>query len=144
MEIIKAGNYTGYLWYSDSNKPVIFVNGKAINNDTQINFSEDYVIQDGTNPFIIEGQLFDNNISYSIKFLDGRYMIKKFDLSKMKGEYDELVFLGNRISVSNKSSWLKFRQYWKEKTDDIFCMGMYVMQPAERVFVGFKEEEEVK
>lgn len=144
MEIIKAGNYTGYLWYSDSNKPVIFVNGKAINNDTQIDFSEDYVIQDGTNPFIIEGQLFDNNISYSIKFLDGRYMIKKFDLSKMEGEYDELVFLGNRISVSNKSSWLKFRQYWKEKTDDIFCMGMNVMQPAERVFVGFKEEEEVK
>lgn len=126
---IEKSKYQGYLWYSNDKKPHI------INNEEfEIEKSET------ENPFIIEGQLYDKakRVSYSIKFVDGEYIIKEYRLDDLKdADYTEQTFYANRRDDKR----LLFYQYWKEEPDGL-CEGMKVLQPAELVFVGFKNKEE--
>lgn len=120
---IESGNYVGYVWYSDADKPEL-INGS---------FDKELLVQ---NPFIIEGQLYDEErqVSYSIKFVDGEYWIMQYNLSEMQDvENAELSFFANRIP--NKK--LKFRQYWRTQKDEN-CEGFEVLHPAEYVFIGFE------
>lgn len=124
---IKPGNYEGYIWRSNAQKP------EPIMGD----FKEDLSVK---NPFIIEGQLYDKakRLSYSIKFVDGAYIINEYKLDDLKDtDYTEQVFYANRMDNRR----LLFYQYWKEETDDL-CEGMKVLQPKEFVFVGFNDKEE--
>ena len=139
--------YEGYLWRSDSKEPT-FLNGTTLgslqlvasNSGKQITFEE---ITNESNPFIIEGQLYskDANLSYSIKYVDGKHYVIQFDLNNIPDDwvFDEKGFIPNRINASK----LKFRQYWKPEIDE-FCKGMEVLQPAAFVFVGFENELKVK
>ena len=144
--------YTGYLWMSDSKYPAL-LNGAeykslqliSSNSSNQINFEE---ITNESNPFIIEGQLYnkDANLSYSIKYVDGQHYVIAYDLGKIPDawvfdkEKDLKIFISNRIKGVPK---LKFRQYWKPETDGL-CEGMEVLVPAGYVFVGFENELKVK
>lgn len=124
---IKPGNYEGYIWRSNDQRP------KPIEGD----FKEDLTVK---NPFVIEGQLYDKakRVSYSIKFVDGEYIIKEYRLDDLKdADYTEQTFYANRRDDKR----LLFYQYWKEEPDGL-CEGMKVLQPAELVFVGFKNKEE--
>jgi CRISPR type III-associated protein (TIGR04423 family) len=127
MKINKA-IYEGYIWYSNEKEPEVIDN-----KDFEIN------IPDTQNPFIIEGQLFDRNNqkSYSIKFVDGEYLVTTYDLSKQGNNYEKKEFLSNRMD----NRILLFRQYWKEEKDEL-CCGMTTLHPAEFVFVGFKKDKE--
>lgn len=119
--------YQGYLWYSDSKEPHVFVDeefGIEISNDQ--------------NPFIIEGQLFDGKNSISIKYVDGEYrvnphVVKGEDFNNVDVEIKE--YHANRIKNVRK---LQFLQYWRPEPDKN-CEGMEVLQPKELVFVGFKD-----
>lgn len=124
MKIVKS-IYQGYLWYSDKSQPQIVDN-------------EEFELEksDSDNPFVIEGQLCNGEKSISIKFVDGKYIVKEYDLKNLQGEYQEQTFKGNRIEKE-----LCFRQYWKEQADEL-CENMPVLQSAELVFVGFKEKED--
>ena len=64
IEII--GNFEGYLWESDKQAPEVYCGEKLL---------PSYIFDDETNPFIIEGQLFDalTGLSVSIKYVDGEY-----------------------------------------------------------------------
>lgn len=122
-------NYEGYLWWSNDSSPKVFHN-EAITD-----------LPEGNNPFIIEGQLYDvnNKKSYSIRFIDGEYMIKHFDLKDIKElEFVEKTYLPNRVDGAAK---LCYHEYWRPVQDEL-CEGMEVLQPAEIVFVGFKYKEE--
>ena len=120
---IEKSKYVGYIWYSDQSKPDV-KNGEDFKLE----------IKDDVNPFIIEGQLYDGKKSISIKFVDGKYLVKEYNLEELKGlDMIEQTFYAHRMD--NKK--LKFKQYWRPQKDEL-CEDMGVLQPAELVFVGFK------
>jgi CRISPR type III-associated protein (TIGR04423 family) len=118
-------HYEGYLWWSDETSPRIY-KGEIVTEWPATN-----------NPFIIEGQLFDkaNRKSYSIRFVDGDYLIQCFDLNELESlDSIEKEYLPNRIEGVHK---LCFKEFWRPEKDDL-CEGMEVLKPAEFVFIGFK------
>lgn len=131
VNTIESGNYCGYIWMSNKKMPEI-ING---------NFTK--LLDNTTNPFIIEGQLYDaeKGVSYSIKFVDGDYLILRFDVKKedFNNKDNEIKeFYANRIEGHKK---LCFLQYWRSKKDEM-CCDMDVLEPAELVFVGFNDKED--
>ena len=148
MKIDKS-KYQGYLWYSNQKEPEVF-------NNITFEKSEKDAIEKGqkiiiekelekeisvSNPFIVEGHLYDGENSISIKYIDGQYIIMKYKLgsSDEKNPNVEIKeFLPNRMEGVGK---LRFLEYWKPQ-EDSFCENMKVLQPAELVFVGFKNKEE--
>jgi CRISPR type III-associated protein (TIGR04423 family) len=126
---IEKSIYDGYIWYSDKSEPEVF-------QEKDFEFDTDKI----ENPFIIEGQLYDDQkmISYNIKFVDGKYICKKYEVESTdfnKKDVEIKTFHANRMDDLK----LQFLQYWKEE-DDEFCEGMKVLQPKELVFVGFVKE----
>lgn len=128
------GNYEGYLWWSDATKPDILEPDKA----------SEIVLDDNANPFVIEGELYDagKGESVSIRFVDGRYIIKSFQVKPddLNGSDKATVktYLAQRMPGIEK---LKYLQYW-EKVSDPLCEGMETLQPSDLVFVGFKKKED--
>ncbi len=118
---IEKSTYQGYLWYSNEKQPQVFDNEAF-----------ELEIADDANPFIIDGQLYDGKKSVSIKYVDGKYIVKSYETDSLTGEFQEQVFHSHRMDGKR----LKFKQFWKEQPDDL-CEGMKVLQPAELVFVGF-------
>lgn len=126
---IEKSIYDGYIWYSDKSEPEVF-------QEKDFEFDADKI----DNPFIIEGQLYDDQkkISYSIKFVDGKYICKKYEVESTdfnKKDVEIKTFHANRMDDLK----LQFLQYWKEEDDEL-CEGMKVLQPAELVFIGFVKE----
>jgi CRISPR type III-associated protein (TIGR04423 family) len=131
METIKiTKEYQGYIWMSDST---------SSEEKTGILLKE-LDFSNIRNPFIIEGQLYDkaNRKSYSIKFVDGKYLTKAFDVNKTDATDAVLEkFIANFDGVN----MLKFLRYWKPAADTL-CEGMNVLQPKELVFIGFDNKKE--
>lgn len=126
---IEKSIYDGYIWYSDKSEPEVF-------QEKDFEFDTDKI----DNPFIIEGQLYDDQkmISYSIKFVDGKYICKKYEVESTdfnKKDVEIKTFHSNRMDNLK----LQFLQYWKEEDDEL-CEGIKVLQPKELVFVGFVKE----
>lgn len=138
IKAIPVGSYQGYTWKSDSPVPTIY-NRKP----TEDNILEDIILNDEDNPFIIEAQMYDidNNTSYNVKYVDGKYTAIKYSEIDADGNdtFSLVSYLGNRMDGHN----LLFRRYWIEEDDEI-CEGMKVLQPSSLVFVGFKERKEDK
>ena len=136
QDILPGKNYEGYLWWSDQQKPDVYNNQPIVS-------QSDKPVWPGsaTNPFIIEGNLWDktDETSYLIRFIDGEYMVYKFEL---KGIPDDRItrhnYLPNRMPGVNK---LLFKEVWEEQSDE-FCDDFKVLKPAFIAFVGFKEQEE--
>ncbi|KAA6334231.1 hypothetical protein EZS27_017423, partial [termite gut metagenome] len=124
--IPKGRNYTGYLWMSDEQNPKTYCNQPI---DKELERTDDQ------NPFIIEGQLYceEKQLSYSIKYVDGKYFITKYDLNALGNEFDKKKYIPNRIPACH----IVFRQYWKQKADEL-CENMEVLIPGAFVFVGFE------
>ena len=128
--------YVGYLWWSDKEEPELLIDGHV----------PDKLPVDGENPFVVEGQLYNENegISYSIKYVDGQYIINKYtniqeDLKNTDHQVKE--YLSNRMG----SRWLKFLRYWEEtynQDTDGITNTLPVLTQTTNVFIGFKEKEE--
>ena len=75
METIKINKCEGYLWWSDQQKPKVY-------QDELI----DICLDEAKNPFVVEGQLYDeeNKESYSIKYVDGQYLINIYLLHHLR------------------------------------------------------------
>lgn len=132
MKAIIIKNCEGYLWWSDQQTPQVYQD-EAL----------DICLDETKNPFVVEGQLYDrvNCQSYSIKYVDGQYLINKYKVTEQdfSNPDNELKrFFSNRMD----DRWLKFLHYWEEKEDEN-CMGMPVLTFTKNVFVGFKEKEEI-
>jgi len=132
MITIKKGHYEGWLWKSDAKEP------EVVSKDAESEFAFD----DNTNPFTIEGQLWDevNMISYSIKYVDGHHIVKTYEVTEDELKGNDYVtvkhFLAHpRLSDNKKVTML---QYWKEEPD-AFCNGFPTLQPEKLVFVGFEK-----
>lgn len=120
-------NSVGYIWWSDKAEPEIIQNKSVVLKNEEI-------------PFIIEGQLFDDKskISYSIKYVDGQYILKDYIVAEKDYESPNVVKEYRSYRMGEKI--LKFLEYWESQEDEL-CLGMKVLQPTKVVFVGFKEEE---
>ncbi len=125
---INKSIYEGYIWWSDKSTPDLY-----LNEEFGINLDET------ENPFIVEGQLFDGTISYSIKYIDGKYIVNEFDIRKLaQFESTPKSYVSNRMG---SETYLQFNQYWRPVPDPL-CENMSTLQPAELVFTGFKKGKE--
>lgn len=131
--------WDGYIWKSDSAEPKVL-------NAEEFDFSE---IDDNSNPFVIEGELYDssNRLSLSIKYIDGKHIIKEFSPAEIgqNVQTTQISLMPNRMP---EISELHFWQIWRAE-DDEFCKdasgkSMKVLRPAELVFMGFKLKEDKK
>nr|WP_320059537.1 TIGR04423 family type III CRISPR-associated protein [uncultured Bacteroides sp.] len=129
-ERIEKSTYQGYVWKSDIKAPKI---------DIYDNEEVELELDETKNPFIVEGFLVDDNYSYSIKYVDGKYYVNKYDLNSLK-DVDKTSH--EYLSSFDSTRRLLFNQYWRPYEDELCDGGMDVLQPAEYVFVGFKKEEE--
>lgn len=131
-DIDLSQSYEGYLWWSNKPKPEVYQNQQLPEWS-----------KEKANPFIIEGQLYDmsNKMSYSIRFVDGEYFIHCFDVNELNTKVKDKIekeYLSNRLDGVSK---LRFIEFWRPQEDKL-CEGMEVLQPAEVVFVGFKNKED--
>ncbi len=130
-------NYEGYLWWSDKENPDVYQNQSIITQEEKPIWPTM-----STNPFIVEGNLWDriNKISYLIRFIDGTYLVYKFDLLNI--DYKEIIefsYLPYRMPDSIIK--LYFKEVWTSKKDPL-CNGFDVLQPVFIAFTGFKYKEE--
>lgn len=133
MAEIPNNKYDGYYWMSDEKEPHVLHNEEF-----------DKGLDPIRNPFVIEAQLYDGRMSYSVKFIEGEYVIVSTDLAQidLNGEaYTERTFLANRMG--DGEVWLKFYQQWVEKEDEL-CENMKVLVPGKLIFAGFAGKEEEK
>ncbi len=131
IDIPINARYEGYLWWSNSQEPMSYQNESVPIWPTEKD-----------NPFIVEGNLFDksNHLSYSIRFVDGKYIVNRFDLNELKDtEFIFKSYLPNRFPSAIKK--LCFKEFWRSVPDE-FCEGMPVLKPAENVFIGFNCKED--
>ncbi len=133
MNNINKGIYEGYYWMSNEKKPITLDKEPF---EQSLNPAE--------NPFVVEAQLFDSNqlLSYSIRFVDGEYLVKEFTLleSELNPDTNDIErYIPQRIEAAG----LNFLQRWKEEPDE-YCENMLVLKPAEMIFIGFNHKEERK
>jgi CRISPR type III-associated protein (TIGR04423 family) len=136
-EIPKDIAYEGYLWLSDSTTPIVVTKQQNLTGLGDL-LGLSHPIDDDSNPFIVEGQLYapKEHLSYSIRYTDGRHIVIEYDLNKdVPKVVDDKSFIAHRLPGVSK---LKFRQYWKEQKDAL-CEGMTTLVPADCVFVGFED-----
>lgn len=139
---IERGNYEGYLWFSDADAPVVLDGEElAVDFDQVLTIEgKDYDLP-SKKVFIVEAQLFDkdNNISYSVKYVDGQHLVKRFEVNPLdynREETDLKQYYGNGMK-----KWLQFLQYWGLQQDS-FCCDMETWVPKGLVFVGFINKKE--
>lgn len=126
MEKIETSKYEGYLWYGNAQMPELFFGEE-----------NEFTFDDNKNPFVIEGWLTDGKVSIQIKYVDGKHLVKQYDLNEL-GRSDVQSVSKTYLPSFKGVSGLKFEQYWRPVKDEI-CEGMQVLQPAEFVFVGFNK-----
>ena len=129
---IKPLSYEGYLWKSDKESPDVFVNEKvSLPNEDE-------------NPFVVEGFLYnkENALSYSIKFVDGRYVVQEYtvtDEDKNNPDNQIKTYESNRMDGKK----LRFLRYWEEVLDEDNYKdsdnpkGLPVLTLTKNVFIGF-------
>lgn len=126
-EIPRDRKYTGYLWWSDQPKACVLENKELPSR-----------LFESKNPFVVEGELLDevNELSYSVRNINGTYRVSAFRLKENNdAEFCERKF----VLQSHNKTILVFKEFWR-KTQDPFCEGMEVLQPAEFVFCGFESK----
>lgn len=137
---IESAKYEGYIWYSDQKAPKVYDGEKMV---------EEMVLDERTNPFIIEGNLWDkdHNLSITIRYVDGAYLVRRTEVSE--DEFSDAMLEKHLKQATTIKEYLphpsikdvnalRFLQYWELKEDE-FCEGMSVLQPSKLVFVGFKK-----
>lgn len=147
MKEIKAAIYEGYLWYSDENKPRVFLGDRMVDR---------MELDDCSNPFVVEGNLWnaETQESVMIRYVDGHYLVHHTivtdaelqgiddrSLDSIAGKVQVGVattvkeYLPHRISGVKA---LRFLQYWQGE-EDAMCEGMTALRPSKLVFVGFNK-----
>jgi len=123
LERIPAGNYEGYLWYSDAEAPKVFPRDGAFTDD----------LETATIPFVVEGWLYDreNDTSYAIRYVDGKYLRVAYDLTLVDNQRTEYVAhdLGDIKAFSVAEHWAP--------EEDPYCAKMPVLRHAWTAFAGF-------
>lgn len=124
----------GYIWMSDSIYPIVY-------NNSQLDRS----LSQSINPFPIEIMLYCKNLNRSLtaRYADGQYIVTCKTIDEAE-HTDEIFWPSFNSSINSTGEIERFnkliqmRQYWKA-IEDANCENMPVLQPAELVFIGFKD-----
>lgn len=130
-KINKITNSEGYIWLSNESKPKI------------IKIDDTVDINSYTNPFIVEGYLYDrkNEISYTIKYVDGNVKVWSFTKKILDGkECVSKSYIAN-TKFDKEIEKLNFKEIWTPMSDEQ-CNGWKVLQMQAVLFVGFERKEE--
>ena len=124
---IPLKEYEGYLWFSDQKRPSYITSSKPFR-------KEDLT----KHPFVVEGALYskEDNLSISIRSIDGRYLIHQFDLSALQNNRYRQIEQEWFVSKDSQRK-VKMAEIW-ELTSDKLCEDMETYRPAFKVFMGFK------
>lgn len=124
---ISKAKYEGYLWQSDQTAPRV-LDGTV---------EEELTFNDGENPFVVEGQLWDreHSCSVSIRYTDGQYYVKETVLLPAQMQEPVLTYMPHRMP---EIKGLNFLRLWKEEEDSL-CENMPVLTLYDTVFVGFEK-----
>jgi len=128
MKTIKKAKYQGWLWHSDRTKPEVIDH-----------VMEELSLDPNANPYIIEGQLWDEDEhrSVSVKFVDGEYLLNEFIVNDEECDQAQ-EFVPHRLpGVAS----VLMRQRWVQENDPN-CCGMPIWVPAGKVFVGFNKKNQ--
>ncbi|MFN4000332.1 TIGR04423 family type III CRISPR-associated protein [Algoriphagus sp.] len=129
QEIDFGKTYTGYLWYSDQNSPIIF-NSEILSESSFTPL-----------PFIVEGYLYssaDGGVCLNIKNMDGRYYIHQVQLKELdSSRLERNVFEAIEVLKNKGIEKFKAVQFWGLEPDE-YCQGMDVLQPEWIAFEGFE------
>ena len=136
QDIPTSIKYDGYLWWSNQENPDVYNNQLIVSQPNKPIWPES-----DTNPFIIEGNLWDakNKTSYLIRYIDGQYLVYKFELVGDENVTLHEYLPNPKIATPN----LLFKEVWTAQVDSL-CNGFEVLKPAFIAFVGFKYQKEVK
>jgi CRISPR type III-associated protein (TIGR04423 family) len=119
--------FEGYIWKSDESTPEMLRN--VISDFENIS----------TNPFIIEGLLYNKEHQISIHIQHtGNYQIAEYDLNALKEEgavLEEKEYLPHRLTDVSK---VNFQQVWMEEKDPL-CEKIPVLKMKAVVFCGFNK-----
>lgn len=105
------------------------------------------------NPFIIEGNLWDEDDrksmkSIMIRYVDGKYIVHRTEVNEeeLKGISSSQAYGSKSHIATTRKDYLahriggvkclSFLQYWKAEADEM-CEGMQVLRPLKLVFIGF-------
>lgn len=140
MKQIEAAKYEGYLWYSNEKEPKVFDGSEMV---------PEISLDEKKNPFIIEGNLWDEDgkNSIMIRYVDGEYIVHRTQVNEEElkassrassqayesGSPTLKKYLAHRIEGVK---CLCFLQYWQAESDKM-CEGMQVLRPSKLVFIGF-------
>ena len=124
---IPKGNYQGYYWLSDSQKPELHEN-KPI---------DPLLFEQGKVPFVVEANFFcaTKMISIQVKNRDGICHIAQIDVSDMNEikSYD-CSHLEKHIGYTK----YKMLEHWEVVAGGNYLAAMETLEPAWSAFVGFE------
>lgn len=126
---LSGKKFEGYLWYSDKAKPRIYHNESL-----EENWSSQH-------PFVVEGWLLDEQEqSYFIRCLEGKYYISSFDLKELEASEDEYLLDGRQRFIAHRLDEIRsinFRQLWALSSNAE--SEFQVLKPAQLIFAGFEK-----
>jgi len=124
---IPEGNYQGYYWLSDAQKPELHENESI----------DPLLFEQGKVPFVVEGNFYckDKMISLQVKNRDGNCHIAQIDVSDM----DEI----KRYDCSHLKEKIGYTQYkmiehWEAVAGGSYLADMETLEPTWSAFVGFE------
>ena len=138
MNKIESAKYQGYLWKSDQTHPLTYIGDETV---------PEIVLNDGENPFIVEGNLYnkETGLSISIKYVNGKYIVSKYDLPAMEKDCameicDETYLTNSRIVAASGCpegcKYSIYKRIWKEESE-----GQWKeLKPYGFAFAGFINE----
>ncbi|HCN54693.1 MAG TPA: TIGR04423 family type III CRISPR-associated protein [Prevotella sp.] len=144
-EIPMDRKLTGYLWMSDEQEPRVLEDCSIVQSNCSYEDSP-VILELGTNPFIVEAELWDAEacVSYAIHHAGNEIVCQRYDV---RG--DDIGNPDNRLTVfiSHRMAGRKlhFLEYWEPK-DSIIVAGingkaddevMPSLVMTRRVFIGF-------
>lgn len=139
---IESAKYQGYLWKSDQTKPQVFLGDET---------APELVLKDGENPFVIEGNLYEEETgnSISIKYVDGKYIVGRYNLTAKEKDTsieisDETYLTNIRIVSASKCpaecEYSIYKRIWKEESDE----DWKELKPFGFAFAGFSKTTNMK
>lgn len=142
MTTIESAKYQGYLWYSDQRQPEVYLGNASV---------VEFTLDESKNPFIVEGNLYDaeRQLSISIKFADGKYIVTKYDLGRIAADEsvsEECHLTSSRIQETvdtdnaEKCEISVYKRIWKAAPDTLNG-GRMVLKPFGLAFAGFRKNE---
>ena len=124
---IPEGNYQGYYWLSDAQKPILLENGPI----------DQSIFMQGQVPFVVEANFFcqDKMISIQVKNRDGICHIAQIDVGDLGNvqRYD-CSHLEGDIGYTK----YKMMEHWESVAGGPYLANMDTLEPVWSAFVGFE------